>query len=40
MAADTDLVQGEVNENPNTQRQDVEELLKAFLKSLLEEQKA
>jgi hypothetical protein len=40
MAADTQLLQGEVVEDPSSQKLDVEGLLAAFLHALLEEQKA
>jgi hypothetical protein len=40
MAADTSILQGEVIENPESQKLDVEAFLAAFLKSLLKEQKS
>jgi hypothetical protein len=39
MAADTSLLQGEVNEDPSSQKLDVERMLAAFLHALLEEQR-
>jgi hypothetical protein len=38
MAADTTLLQGEVVENPSTEKLDVEGLLASFLGALLREQ--
>jgi hypothetical protein len=39
MAADTTILQGEVNENPEAKSLDVERLLAALLSSLLNEQR-
>jgi hypothetical protein len=39
MAADTNLLQGQVVENPGAQKLDVEAFLAAFLQSLLKEQR-
>jgi hypothetical protein len=39
MAADTTILQGEVIENPEEQKLDVEALLAALLRSLLQEQR-
>jgi len=38
MAADTGLLQGELNENPQGQELEVEKLLIGFLRALLDEQ--
>lgn len=40
MAADTTILQGEVNEKPEARELDVERLLAALLSSLLKEQAA
>jgi hypothetical protein len=40
MAADTTILQGEVNENPEARKLDVERLLAALLSSLIKEQTA
>ena len=40
MAADTTLLQGEMNENPEVQKLDVEAFLAAFLKALIKEQQS
>lgn len=39
MAADTTILQGEVTEDPQEQKLDVERVLAALLHSLLQEQK-
>lgn len=39
MAADGNLLQGEITENPDTEEKDVETLLASFLHALIEEQK-
>lgn len=39
MAADMNLLQGEVAENPEAQKLNVEAMLAAFLSALLQEQK-
>ena len=38
MAADTNLLQGEIAENPENKKLDVEAFLAAFLSALLKEQ--
>lgn len=40
MATDTTILQGEVSENPETQKLDVERVLAALLRSLIQEQDA
>ncbi len=40
MAADGNLLQGEVTENPANEEKDVEKLLSAFMRALVEEQKS
>ena len=39
MAADGNLLQGQVNENPTTEKKDVDALLKGLIEALLVEQR-